>query len=82
MRSWQAVVGLFLGYFLGKYSSVAIFYLSVLPIVADSLSGGGGLMMRLVTLGILAATTAIAGGIWLLVNFFALSAWLPKGVLP
>ena len=82
MRSWQPIVGILLGYLTGKYLSIAIFFLSAFPIIADNMGGASSFAAHLAGFCLLVVTVAIAIGVWLLINFFALSAWLPKGVFP
>ncbi len=78
MRSWQPVVGVFLGYFLGKYLSMALFWLPGMVIAARNISGGGSWTASLLAFVILLVVFIISAAIWLFINFFAISSWFSK----
>lgn len=79
MRSWQSVVGIFLGYFLGKYLSMALFWLPGIVIAARNISlDPGNVFLSLVALAVLVVVFAISSAIWVFINFFAIASWFSK----
>ena len=82
MRSWQPVIGIFLGFLLGKYLSMALFWLPGIFIAGRNIGAGSIFSLAsLLALITLIVVGAISVAIWLFVNFFAISSWLPKAAM-